>query len=91
MKERIVYGIILVISIFTAVVLSGCGGCMSCFCGSCVTDDSEDMTFCESCGNCAGTFAACNANCGNYEIDKLYDEFYDGYFQGFYENWDVIN
>lgn len=52
MKSRMVYGVILAISLVTIMVLSGCGGCYNsaCYgCGNCISD----------CGNCAMDGADC--------------------------------
>lgn len=53
MKERLVYGVILVISLVTIVAFSGCGGCYNSFCygcGSCISDCGYGAINCLECG-----------------------------------------
>lgn len=50
MKKRFAYGIILLISILTVAVLSGCGGC---FCNGCLY----------GCGSCVGGCGSCAEDC----------------------------
>ena len=66
MKSRMVYGVILAISLATIMALSGCGGCYNsvCYeCGSCISDcgwGALDCVGCvfDGCGSCVEPF--CN-------------------------------
>lgn len=73
MKDRFVYGIILLVSILVVGIFSGCGGCG---CGSCLGS-------CGSClGNCAGCVGSCGVNavegCWSCTAEPLIDGCIDG-------------
>lgn len=79
MKVRWIYGIILLVSMMTMFIFSGCGGC-SCGEGSCT--DGVDKA-CYYCGGCTGCISGCMlGGCGciwPYETFMFYG---NGYLEG---------
>lgn len=82
MKSRKVYGIILMISMMTMFVLSGCGGCS---CGESDDDGSCIDCTCANVGACMGCVSACSSVDGCEGVKDANEAYINGYQSGYWE------